>query len=208
MDLRDSGRASLRASRVPVPARTEPRPPEYTFFDSQDHARSFSRNEGIAMTQILILASCVYLSMLAATIYFTRATTRRVLGALAGGVAVAVVGAGVEAFAHAQGWWRYTADDTPYGPVALYPALVMIFAFLAMIGWVVTRRFGWRGVAVFLAVLAVAGCAARLLDLRKTHGPYRLRAGDSARDHRRLPVGGTDCPGDRRDAVSQRPRPR
>jgi dipeptidyl aminopeptidase/acylaminoacyl peptidase len=29
MTLRDSGRASLRASRVPLPARTEPRPPEY-----------------------------------------------------------------------------------------------------------------------------------------------------------------------------------
>ncbi len=55
------------------------------------------------MTQILILASCVYFSLLGATIYFTRATTRRVMGALAGGVAVAVVGAGVEAFAHAQG---------------------------------------------------------------------------------------------------------
>jgi hypothetical protein len=109
------------------------------------------------MTQILILASCVYLSLLGATIYFTRATTRRVLGTLAGGVAVAVVGAGVEAFAHAQGWWRYTSDDTPYGPVALYPALVAVFAFLALIGWIVTRRFGWRGVVVFLAVLAVAG---------------------------------------------------
>src|ERR1700733_10089219 len=43
MDLRDSGRASLRASRVLMPARTEPRPPpKDTFPDSQDHARSFS----------------------------------------------------------------------------------------------------------------------------------------------------------------------
>jgi hypothetical protein len=109
------------------------------------------------MTHILILASCVYLSLLAATIYFTRATTRRISGALAGGAVVAVVGAGIEAFAHAQGWWRYTSDDTPYGPVALYPVLVVIFAFLALIGWVVTRRLGWRGVAGFLAVLAVVG---------------------------------------------------
>ena len=43
MDLRDSGRASLRASRVLMPARTEPRPPKDTFPDSQDHARSFSQ---------------------------------------------------------------------------------------------------------------------------------------------------------------------
>jgi hypothetical protein len=29
MTLHDSGRASLRASRVPLPVRTEPRPPGY-----------------------------------------------------------------------------------------------------------------------------------------------------------------------------------
>ncbi len=37
------------------------------------------------MTQILILASCVYLSLLVAAIYFTRASARRVVGALLGG---------------------------------------------------------------------------------------------------------------------------
>ncbi|HKI16823.1 MAG TPA: hypothetical protein VKA15_03045 [Isosphaeraceae bacterium] len=109
------------------------------------------------MTQILILACCVYVSLLIAAVYFTRATTRRVLGALAGGGAVALVGAGVEALAHAQGWWRYTSDDTLYGPLAIYPLLVVAFAFLALIGWRVTRRFGSRGLAVFLGILAVVG---------------------------------------------------
>jgi hypothetical protein len=109
------------------------------------------------MTQILILACCVYLSLLVAAVYLTRATRRRVLGALAGGGAVALVGAGVEALAHARGWWRYTSDDTPYGPVAIYPLLVVAFAFLALIGWRVTRRFGWRGLIVFLGILAVVG---------------------------------------------------
>jgi hypothetical protein len=109
------------------------------------------------MTQIMILAGCVYLSMLAAAVYFTKASPRRVVGALAGGGAVAVVGAGVEAFAHARGWWRYTSGDTPIGPVAMYPVIVLVFAFLALIGWIVTRRFGWRGMAVFLGVLAVVG---------------------------------------------------
>jgi hypothetical protein len=111
----------------------------------------------MTMTQISILAGCVYLSMLVAAIYFTKANTRRVGGALAGGGAVALVGPGVEAFAHARGWWRYTFDDTPIGPVAMYPAAVVVFAFLALIGWIVTRRFGWRGMAVFLGTLAVAG---------------------------------------------------
>ena len=109
------------------------------------------------MTLILILAWCVYGSLLVAAIYFTQATTRRVLGALAGGCAVALIGAGVEGLAHARGWWRYTSGDTPVGPLAMYPLLVVAFAFLALIGWRVMRRFGLRGLTVFLAILAVIG---------------------------------------------------
>jgi hypothetical protein len=109
------------------------------------------------MTRIVILASCVYGSLLVAAIYFTRATSRRVFGALAGGVVVALVGAGVEGLAHVRGWWRYTSDDTPYGPIAMYPVLAVAFSFLALIGWRVLRGFGWRGLTVFLVILAVVG---------------------------------------------------
>ena len=109
------------------------------------------------MAQILILAWCVYGGLLVAAVYFTRATPRRVVGALAGGGVVALVGVGVEAWGHARGWWRYTADDTPYGPPAIYPLLVVAFAFLALIGWRVMRRFGGRGLAGFLGILAVVG---------------------------------------------------
>lgn len=109
------------------------------------------------MTPILIAASCVYLSLLAVAIYFTGATARRVVGALVGGVVVAILGVGVEAVAHAWKWWSYPSDDSPIGPVGMYPALVVAFAFLALIGWAVGRRFGWRGTAVFLSTLAVVG---------------------------------------------------
>jgi hypothetical protein len=109
------------------------------------------------MAQILILAWCVYGGLLVAAVYFTRATPRRVAGALAGGGVVALVGVGVEAWGHARAWWRYTADDTPYGPPAIYPLLVVAFAFLALIGWRVMRRFSGRGLAVFLGILAVVG---------------------------------------------------
>ncbi len=109
------------------------------------------------MTQILILAGCVYTTILAAAIYFSRATTRRVMGALAGGLSVALVGSGVEAFAHARGWWRYPDGDSPVGPLAMYPVLVVMMAFLSLFGWVVMRRFGGRGLVVYLVVLAVLG---------------------------------------------------
>src|SRR5271166_5334663 len=131
------------------------------------------------MTLILILAWCVYGSLLVAAIYFTQATTRRVLGALAGGCAVALIGAGVEGLAHARGWWRYTSGDTPVGPPAMYPLLVVAFAFLALIGWRVVRRFGLRGLTVFLAIGGHRD-PARLFHCRESHGSggHRQRPGD------------------------------
>ena len=106
---------------------------------------------------ILIAATCMYLVMLLGTIYFTRATTRRVAGALFGGLAVGAVGVGIESLAHTLGWWRYPSVETPYGPPLMYPALILSFAALALIGWRITRRFGWRGQATFLAALAILG---------------------------------------------------
>jgi hypothetical protein len=122
------------------------------------------------MTPILISAACVYLTILAATIYLTRPAPRRLVGAVLGGVVVMLVGVGVEAIAHARGWWRYTSDDTPIGPVLMYPLLVVVFAFLALIGWIIMRRFGGAGLAVFLGVLAVVGTLRDYLIAEKLMG--------------------------------------
>lgn len=111
----------------------------------------------MTLQQLMALASAVYLVLVVATIYFTRATTRRVLAALAGGGLVAVAGFGVEVLCQALGLWRYPSDDSGYGPLAMYPAVVLIFAFLSLIGWRVMRRFGWRGEVVFLAAVTVLG---------------------------------------------------
>ena len=106
---------------------------------------------------ILIAATGVYLVVLAGAVFFTRATKRRVAGALIGGVAVGAVGVGIESLAHTLGWWRYPSVETPYGPPLMYPALILSFAALAIIGWRITRRFGWCGQATFLAALAILG---------------------------------------------------
>jgi hypothetical protein len=109
------------------------------------------------LQSMLVAAICVYPVLLVATVYFTRATARRATGALIGGVAVGVVGVGVETLAHTMGWWHYPSVETPCGPPLMYPALVLLVAVLTLIGWRVTRRFGWRGQATFLVALAIVG---------------------------------------------------
>jgi hypothetical protein len=115
------------------------------------------RRRGMNLQRLLLVATGVYLVFLCAAVYFTRATARRVLGALAGGVAVAVVGFGVEVLCQALGFWHYPSDDTGRGPLLMYPLLVLNWAALSLIGWRVVRRFGWRGEVVFLAVVTLQG---------------------------------------------------
>lgn len=107
--------------------------------------------------QLMLLAMAVYAVVLGVTIYFTRATTRRALAALAGGAVVAVAGFGVEVLCQALGVWRYPWSDTGYGSPLMYAGLVLVWTILALIGWRVTRRFGWRGQAVFLTAVTVLG---------------------------------------------------
>ena len=107
--------------------------------------------------QLLLVGMGVYLAYLCAAVYFTRASVRRVLGALVGGVVVAVFGFGVELVCQALGQWHYPSDDTGRGPLLMYPSLALHWATLALIGWRVMRRYGWRGEAVFLASVALLG---------------------------------------------------
>src|SRR4030095_13842349 len=52
---------------------------------------------------------------------------------------------------------HYPSVDQRYGPVLMYPLIVLIWAGYALIGWRVMRRFGWHGESVILVVVAVFG---------------------------------------------------
>jgi hypothetical protein len=106
---------------------------------------------------VLIAANFVYLAVAAGAVYLTRATARRVAGAFLGGLAVGLVGAGIEGMAHALGWWKYPFVETSYGPPLLYPVVILLFTALALVGWRVTRRFAWRGQATFLGAVTILG---------------------------------------------------
>jgi hypothetical protein len=108
-------------------------------------------------TALLVSVTGVYLVGLAILTYLTRATRRRFLGALAGGLTVAAVGVGVEVLFQTLGFWHYPSVDQRYGPVLMYPVVLLMWVGYSLIGWRVMRRFGWRGETVFLAVVAVFG---------------------------------------------------
>ena len=108
-------------------------------------------------TQQIVLWSCVYLAELVAVVYFTRATARRVAGALVGGAVAGLLALGAITLCEARGWWQIPFASTPYFLLLFYLALSIWPAPVYLVTWRVVRRFGWRGLAVFVAVVAVIG---------------------------------------------------
>jgi len=112
----------------------------------------------VMTTRVLILADCAALVLLAITIYFTRATFRRVAGALIAGVTITVLIAGVDALAGKLGWWHYPGTETAFAPALMYVAAALWYgAGAGLIGWRLIRRFGWRGFVGFVGGMGVFG---------------------------------------------------
>jgi len=107
--------------------------------------------------QQIILFTCVYLVALMFAIYFTRATPRRIIGAMAGGGAAGLLGIGAIALCEMLGWWWIPFAATPYFLVLFYVGLAISMMPVYLITWRVARRFGWRGLAVFIGIVMVIG---------------------------------------------------
>ena len=104
----------------------------------------------------LHLFNCLYLIILVVVAFLTRATARRIAGALIGGAAFGVVALGTIALGENLGWWHMAITWEPY----FLTLLVIDFAlcaFIYLITWRIARRFGWRGLAVVVIVAAVIG---------------------------------------------------
>ena len=108
-------------------------------------------------TRELILIIFAYSVALVAAGYFTRATSRRVLGALVGGASAGLVALGMIALCEAMGWWWIPYASTPYFLLLLFLGLAISCSPIYLITWRVARRFGWRGLAVFVGAAAVIG---------------------------------------------------
>lgn len=109
------------------------------------------------MTRLqLHLFNCLYLAVLVAVALFTRATARRIAGALAGGAAFGVVALGIIALGEEVGWWHMAITWEPYFVTLLLLGFVMC-AFIYLLTSRIARRFGWRGLAVVVIVAAIIG---------------------------------------------------
>jgi hypothetical protein len=108
-------------------------------------------------TRELLVMSFLYLAATVVVAYFTRATARRVAGALVGAAAVGVLMLKVVALCEALGWWRVPFASTPYFVPLFFLGLSISCTPIYLVTWRVARRYGWRGLAVSVGIVAVIG---------------------------------------------------
>lgn len=106
--------------------------------------------------QQLYIFDCLYLFLTASAAVFTRAPWRRIVGALAGATVCGPAGLGIIAFAERVGWWHFAIKRAPHILMLLWVGVIFC-AFVFLLTWRIARRFGGRGLAVLLVVIAVLG---------------------------------------------------
>jgi hypothetical protein len=106
--------------------------------------------------QQLYLFNCLYLVILITTAVLTRATLRRIAGALGGAAVVGLALLSIIAIGERAGLWHMAITSKPYFLTLLWiDALLCAYVFL--ITWRIARRFGGRGLALVLFIAAVLG---------------------------------------------------
>jgi hypothetical protein len=108
-------------------------------------------------TQQIILITGLYFAALLIVVYFTRATSRRIVAALAGGATVGLFGMGAIVLGNKLGLWRVPLVWTPYFLMLFFLGLSISVTPIYLITWRIARRFGWRGLAVCLGIVAIIG---------------------------------------------------
>ncbi len=109
---------------------------------------------------LLVLEVTVTGVMFGAVAFFSRATSRRILGALIGGLPLIPMIMLYDAVAARRGWWHYPSVTGSQAPLAWYVAAALWYgAALGLVGWRVIRRFGRVGLTGFLISFAILGVA-------------------------------------------------
>lgn len=105
----------------------------------------------------LLLILAFYFVLLVVVAYLTRATARRLLGAVAGGAVFASVAVLAVALGNARGWWFVPVPESRLFALLFWLGLVVSCAPDYLILWRIVRRFGRRGLVAFLLVTVILG---------------------------------------------------
>jgi hypothetical protein len=99
------------------------------------------------------------LALFCALVAFTRASRRRVLGAVASVVVFTLLSAPIDTMGLRLGLWSYpSCTDPPHPPLLVYIGQALVFVgSIALVGFRVLRRFGARGGAVLTLLVCGLG---------------------------------------------------
>jgi hypothetical protein len=106
--------------------------------------------------QQLYIFSGLALVLSIVTALFTRATLRRIVGAMAGAAAAGIILPVVIALGETAHVWHMAIDWRPY-MLALLIINVVLCAYALLITWRIARRFGWRGLVMVGVAVAIIG---------------------------------------------------
>src|SRR5215469_11031187 len=113
---------------------------------------------GLTMDQLALLSLAPVTVLALLVIYFTKASLRRVGAALLGGIAGGLLNLVADLVAFRLGLWHYASTHPAYAPPLFYVTAGLAYGAVAsLIGWRIDRRFGRRGVLIFLACVAAYG---------------------------------------------------
>ena len=102
------------------------------------------------------LFDCLNLVILAVVFVLTRATPKRLVGALVGATVMGGVALGIIAIGERARWWHFVMSWEPSFLTLLWISMIPC-GFIFLITWRIARRFGGRGLAVVICVVAVLG---------------------------------------------------
>jgi len=115
----------------------------------------------------LVSLTFLALALLVGAAYISRARAMRVAGSVLGATVFSVF---VTVVPISMGWRRFVALQHPSQSLAFLFAIAVVYgAIIALAGWRIARRFGWRGMTAFVIVVSVGGPLRERMYLSAAH---------------------------------------
>jgi serine/threonine protein kinase len=115
----------------------------------------------------LVSLTYIGLALLVGVAYVSRAQVLRVASSMVGGAVFSVL---VILVPISMGWRRFVVlQHSTQALLLMYTVGVLAGAIIALTGWRIARRFGWRGLAGFVALVGIVGPIRDRLYLTAAH---------------------------------------